>query len=403
MSDRPTRHEVGNSREASATRCLAALAFLNFVVVTSEFSVVGMLPAMVADLGISVRSSAYFVSVFAVSASLLGPILSFYAQVLEPRFFLLASASAYVVSNGVIALWPDFYVILFMRAIQGALLPAVVGVSAVLALRLAGSHRDAWAISRLNVGVVAVSIIGIPLCAQLAQDLQWSFSFALLAALAAMAAGALSVVLVRDSSPVERLSGSALRAVLNQNFQLQLLVSFLVFSALFCAYSYITILLSDALGGQDQWLASLLFIFGVSGVFGNNLAGRYAGQSLVTTSFTVLALLAGAISAIVLMQGNILIPLVIVIAWGAAHSAAFVVTQLRMLREGKDSATVAMALNIASCNLGIATGAAVGAWSFETFGPGGLLFATLGFFSVGAGLYSAVLNRRGLPNSLQRD
>ena len=191
--------------------------------------------------------------------------------------------------------------------------------------------------------------------------------------------------------------------MLNQNFQLHLLVSFLVFSALFCAYSYITILLGEALGTQDKWLASLLLIFGLSGVIGNNLAGRYAGRSLVTTSFTVLTLLACAISAIVLMQANILVLLVIVIVWGAAHSAAFVVTQLRMLREGKGSATVAMALNIASCNLGIATGAAVGAWSFEAFGPGRLLIATLGFLSVGAGLYSTVLTQRGLPNSLQPD
>ncbi|MBY6071096.1 MFS transporter [Marinobacter salsuginis] len=403
MSDRATRHEVGDSREASATRCIAALAFLNFVVVTSEFSVVGMLPAMAADLGISVQSSAYFVSVFAVSASLLGPVLSFYAQALEPRFFLLAAASGYVVSNGVIALWPDFHVILFMRAIQGALLPAVVGVSAALALRLAGAQRDAWAISRLNVGVVAVSIIGIPLCAQIAQGLRWSYSLALLAALAAVAAFALSKVVVREDRPIERLSGSALKAVLNQNFQLHLLVSFLVFSALFCAYSYITILLGDVLGAEDKWLASLLLIFGLSGVIGNNLAGRYAGHSLVATSFTVLALLAGAVSAIVLVQANILVLLVIVIAWGAAHSAAFVVTQLRMFREGKGAATVAMALNIASCNLGIATGAAVGAWSFEAFGPDGLLTATLGFLSVGAGLYSVVLTQRVLPNSLQPD
>lgn len=403
MSDCPTGHEVENSREASATRCIAALAFLNFVVVTSEFSVVGMLPAMAADLSISVQSSAYFVSVFALSASLLGPVLSFYAQSLEPRFFLLAAASGYVVSNGVIALWPDFYVILFMRATQGALLPVVIGVSAALALRLAGAQRDAWTISRLNVGVVAVSIIGIPLCAQIAQGLRWSYSFALLAALAAVAAFTLSKVLVRDDSPIERLSGSALKAVLNQNFQFHLLVSFLVFSALFCAYSYITILLGEALRGQDKWLACLLLIFGLSGVIGNNLAGRYAGRSLVATSFTVFALLACATSAIVLMQVNIVILLVIVIAWGAAHTGAFVVTQLRLLREGKDSSTVAMALNIASCNLGIATGAAAGAWSFKAYGPSGLLLATLGFLSVGAGLYSFILTRLVLPNSLQYD
>lgn len=403
MSDCPTDHEVGNSREASATRCIAALAFLNFVVVTSEFSVVGMLPAMAADLSISVQISAYFVSMFALSASLLGPVLSFYAQSLEPRFFLLAAASGYVVSNGVIALWPDFYVILLMRAIQGALLPVVIGVSAALALRLAGDQRDAWAISRLNVGVVTVSIIGIPLCAKIAQSLRWSYSFALLATLAAVAAFTLSKMLVRDDSPIERLSGSALKTVLNQNFQLHLLVSFLVFSALFCAYSYITILLGEALRGQDKWLASLLLIFGLSGVIGNNLAGRYAGRSLVATNFTVLALLACAISAIVVMKANILKLFVIIIAWGSAHSAAFVMTQLRILREGKNSTTVAMALNIASCNFGIATGAALGAWSFEAYGSNGLLLATLGFLFVGAGFYIVVLTQQKISVALQQD
>ena len=393
MSDCLKLGRVGDLREATAKRRIAALAFLNFVVVTSEFSVVGMLPAMAADLGISIQSSAYFVSVFAISASLLGPVLSVYAQSLEQRLFLLMAASGYVVSNGVIVLWPDFHVILFMRAVQGALLPAVVGVSAALALRLVGAQRDAWAISRLNVGVVAVSIIGIPLCAQIAQGLQWSYSMALLAALAAVAAFALSKLLLRDDTPVERLSGSALKAVLNQNFQLHLLVSFLVFSALFCAYSYITILLAEALGAQDKWLASLLLLFGLSGVIGNNLAGRYAGHALVHTTFTTLLLLACAISAVVLMNANILILPAIVIVWGATHTAAFLVTQLRIMREGERSATVAMSLNIASCNLGIATGAAIGAWSFEAFGPDGLLIATLFFLCAGAGLYWFVTKR----------
>lgn len=381
-------------KEAPAKQCIAALAFFNFIVVTSEFSVVGMLPAMAADLGISVQSSAYFVSVFAISASLLGPVLSYYVQALDPRFFLLGSALAYVVSNSVIALLPEFYVILFVRAFQGALLPAVIGVSAVLAARVAGAGREAWAISRLNVGVVAVSIVGIPLCAQFAQDQHWSYSFVLLAALAAVATWSLSKVLMRDDNPVKRTSHKVLESVLNQNFLLHLLVSFLIFSAMFCAYSYITVLLNDALGTQNKWLAGMLFIFGLSGVIGNNLSGRHAEHSLVKTTSTVLVLLACSVSAVILNNANIFLLFVIVIVWGAAHTAAFVVTQLRIMRAAENSATVAMALNIASCNFGIATGAALGAWSFEAFGQSGLLLATLCFLSVGAGLYRFVLMRK---------
>jgi predicted MFS family arabinose efflux permease len=91
------------------------------------------------------------------------------------------------------------------------------------------------------------------------------------------------------------------------------------------------------------------------------------------------------------MKANILILFVIIIAWGSAHSAAFVMTQLRILREGKNSTTVAMALNIASCNFGIATGAALGAWSFE------------GFLFVGAGFYIVVLTQQKISVALQQD
>lgn len=57
-----------------------ALVFTAFVFITSEFIVVGVIPEMAADLGISLAEAGSFLAWFALAAALLGPPMTMLAS-----------------------------------------------------------------------------------------------------------------------------------------------------------------------------------------------------------------------------------------------------------------------------------------------------------------------------------
>lgn len=88
----------------SITLAIGLLAFTLFVIVSSEFMVMGLLPAMASDLNISLAKAGWFVTCFALAASLLGPALTIPTGRYNPRNFLIISVIIFAVSNLVIAL-----------------------------------------------------------------------------------------------------------------------------------------------------------------------------------------------------------------------------------------------------------------------------------------------------------
>ncbi len=136
-------------REPAATRrgtrahfalAIILLAFAMFVVVTTEFVVVSLLPAMASDLKVSLAEAGWFVTWFALAAALLGPPLTMLAGRCDPRHVLVAAAIVFAAGNLAIALVPHYSVVVAVRVLQGCALPAIASVAIVAAARLAGAR-----------------------------------------------------------------------------------------------------------------------------------------------------------------------------------------------------------------------------------------------------------------------
>lgn len=140
---------------SSFTLAVGLLAFTIFVIVTTEFVVVGLLPAMAKDLNLSLAEAGWFVTWFALAAALLGPPLTMLAGRCDPRHVLITAAIIFAAGNLAIALAPHYFIVVAVRLLQGCALPAVVSVASVAAARLAGAEREGWAGSPLSVICVA--------------------------------------------------------------------------------------------------------------------------------------------------------------------------------------------------------------------------------------------------------
>lgn len=372
MSGEPAEAPAGAAPHAQGfTLAVVLLAFAMFVVVTTEFVVVGLLPAMARDLNVSLAEAGWFVTHFALAAAVLGPPLTMLAGRSDPRHVLVTATTVFAAGNLAIALAPHYSVVVIVRVLQGCALPAVASVAIVAAARFAGAGREGWAASLVNTGVVGATVLGVPVGAMVADKVGWSASFAGLALLGIISAGLLAVrfpPMTTEKQPSILTEASLLRQPI---FLTHLVLSGAIFAAMFAGYSYIAALLGTVAGLDGLTVAWALTGFGVAGVVGNWVAGRLVDRDPLAATAWVALVLMLAMVAVAPAGARLPMSLVAVVGlWGAAHMAAFVVSQVRIMAAAREAPAFAMALNISVCNLGIGLGATLGGRIVDHYGVG---------------------------------
>ncbi len=383
---------------------VSLLAFANFAIVTTEFVVVGLLPAMAGDLGLSLPTTGWLVTSFALAAALLGPPLTVLADRYAARHVFLAATLIFTVGNLLTVLVPDIGVLIAVRIVQGSVLPAFVSVASVTAARLTTPDRQGWAISLVNLGVAATTVLGIPIATVVADTAGWRVSFAGLAGLGLVSAGLIAVWFPRATTTQTPPAGNATTLLRHTGFLVHLLLSGVLFTAMFVAYTYIAAFLGTAAGFDGTTIGGLLMGFGIAGVFGNGLAGRLVDRDPLATSLAVAGALTVLLTSVALAAQRPTLLVVLVLLWGIAHMAAFVASQVRVAQAGKAAPAFAMSLNISVCNLGIALGATLGghivdAYGLDRIGYGGSVIAGVAFAIAAAMLATRLRGKHRRPDS----
>jgi MFS transporter, DHA1 family, inner membrane transport protein len=364
------RAATGLAAAGSLAGPAAMVACATAVVVTTEFIVVGVLPEMARDLGVGVVEAGRFVSWFALASALLGPPLTIVASRMEPRRVVALGLWAFALGNLAAALAPGYALILAVRVVQGAVLPALVSVGSVAIARLAGPGQEGRAVALVYLGVVVALVLAVPGGVVLAEHGGWRTSFLCLALLAAIAAAILGAAFPRLGTSGPASIAAQARIMRRPMLQAHLGLSALLFAAMFAAYSYLAAFLETVAGFDGGRIAAALMGFGIAGVLGNWIAGRVVDRGPTAASAGVAFVLMLAMAAVSL-AGDRLLPLVALLAvWGAAHTAAFLVCQVRVMLAAPVAPAFASSLNIAACNLGIAAGAEAGGWIVGQHGIG---------------------------------
>jgi predicted MFS family arabinose efflux permease len=339
----------------------AMLAFATAVVVTTEFIVVGLLPAMTRDLDIGMVEAGRFVSWFALASALLGPPLTIAASRAPPRRVVAAALCVFALGN-VAATLPSYPMILAVRVVQGATLPVLVSVGSVALADLAGPGREGRAVALVYLGVVVALVLAVPAGVIVAEHGGWRLSFLCLALLAAVAAALVGTGFPRLTTAAPASIATQAQIMRQPMVQAHLALSALLFAAMFAAYSYLAAFLETVAGFDGERIAVALMGFGGAGVLGNWIAGRVVDRGPTAASAGVALVLMLAMAAVSLAGGSLALLLPLLAVWGAAHTATFLLCQVRVMLAAPGAPAFAASLNIAACNLGIAAGAAAGGW-----------------------------------------
>lgn len=383
---------------------VSVLAVAAFVIVTTEFLLVGLLPALARDLAVSVSTAGQLVTLFAVIVMLFGPPLTAWLAHQERKRLFVGVLLLFAASNALAAMAPNLWTLAIARIAPALALPVFWGTASETAAQLAGPQRASRAVARVYLGISGAMLFGIPLGSVAGEAMGWRGAFWVLAALCLLVAALLQVTMpTLAATPRVRLAEQA-RILRDPFFVGHVLLSVAVFTAMFTGYTYLAAVLETIAQVPSAHVGWWLMGFGAVGLGGNWLGGLWVDRRpLVTTAIFSVLLAVGMVATVLL--ASVPVGLVFALAvWGVANTALYPVCQIRVMKSAPQAQALAGTINVSAANGGIALGALLGGASIPLWGLGSVAWvgAAVAWVAALAALWMAQrlrAQRLSLPTS----
>ena len=364
-------------------KSLIALAFGTLGLGIAEFTMMGILPYVAADLDISIPTAGHFISAYALGVCFGAPIL-LWARRYPLKHILLGLMALMMVGNLCASVSTSYWMLLAARFISGLPHGAYFGVASIVASRLADEGRGAEAVSIMVAGMTVANLFGVPLGTSLSHLLSWRVTFLLV--------GLWSVIVLyyiwRWVPHVQGLQDTGFKG---QFRFLRRPAPWLVLGAtalgnggVFCWYSYINPLLTDVSGFSSESITSLMVLAGFGMVAGNLISGRFSDRYTPgRVAMTVQGALCAILLLIFLLSSNPWCSALLMTLCTAGLFAVSSPEQVLIIRvapggEMLGGAAVQMAFNLGNAVGAYAGGLAVGA-GYQYTALLGVPFALCGF------------------------
>ncbi|RSD10688.1 MFS transporter [Amycolatopsis eburnea] len=376
---------------------LLALAISAFGIGTTEFVIMGLLPEVAADFGVSIPSAGLLISGYALGVVVGAPVLTALASRVPRKTVLVALMGLFIAGNVLSALAPSYGLLMTGRVVAALSHGAFFGVGSVVAASLVAPAKQASAIALMFTGLTVANVLGVPAGTALGQAFGWRSTFWVVSALGvAGAVGILALVPHQEPAPGAGLRGE-LAVFRRPQVWLALIMTALGFAGVFASFTYIAPMMTEVAGFSSGAVTWLLVLFGGGLFAGNLLGGRAADRKLMPSLYVILAALAVVLVAFV-FTAHAKVPAAITIAlFGAAGFATVPPLQARVMAKAEGAPALASAANIAAFNLGNAGGAWLGG---QAIGAGlgytapNWIGAALAAAGLAVALVSGLLDRR---------
>ncbi|BCJ62324.1 MFS transporter [Micromonospora endophytica] len=340
---------------------LYVLFVCSFAVATAEFVLVGLLPQVAADLGVSVPAAGQLVTAYMIVVTVGGPVAAVLTRRL-PRRELLAATMALATVSAVASAMATSYPMLLTARLGSALAQALfMAVASQVAMAAVPPERQTVAVARVFGGFALATVLGLPVGSLIGEAYGWPVTFVVVAGMAAVGLLGVIVFCPRIAAPPPAGVRDSVGALTRPAILAGLGVTLLALTGFVAAFTYVAPMLRDVTGLSPGWVSIGLVGYGLGTIAGNLLAGRVRPDSITRR----LPLAVGALALILLAQ-PLLLPVAPLALVGLAllGAATFVVVPLvqTWLMGQVDAATTGLvaAVNISVAGAAGALGAALG-------------------------------------------
>lgn len=340
-----------------------------FIVGMVEMMVAGIMNLMSSDLHVSEAIIGQLVTLYAITFAVAGLILVKLTNRFSPRMVLLWALLTFVVGNIIIAIAPNFSILVIGRILSSAAAALiVVKILALTALLTAPQHRGKM-IGIVYSGFSGANVFGVPIGTVIGDLVGWRYTF-LFIVIISLFVGILMYIYVPKlsdhlSSNTDMETGSnrsnAYSKVLRPVEVTKYLgITFLLLVANSVTFIYINPLILSG-GHQLSFVSIALLINGIAGVIGTSMGG-FLSDRLTSKRWLVIAT---AVFIVMMLILNMFLPgtgllLMIIFIWNIMQWSTNPAVQSGIIEHVEGDTSQVMSWNMSSLNAGIGIGGIVG-------------------------------------------
>ena len=384
---------------------ILALAIASFCIGTTEFVIMGLLPEVAADLGVSIPSAGLLVTGYALGVVFGAPIVAVATARLRRKPVLIGLTTMFVIGNLFCAIAPGYWTLMAARVFTALGHGAFFGIGSVVAASLVPRNKRASAMALMFAGLTLSNILGVPAGTALGEAFGWRSTF-----LAVVGIGLISVAAIAwlvPSDVTEPSSGGLLgevRVLGKLQVWLGMLISATASASLFAVFTYIKPYLTDVSGLSTSAVTWVLLLFGGGMTIGNIIGGRLADWKLMPTVIGTLLMLAVLLLGFAQFGAIAVVAIAVVFLWGLLVFVVVPPLQIRVVEAASEAPNLAATLNQGAFNVGNASGAWIGGIALSW----GVSYANLPFvgsalalLAVAIAVLSQALDRAAIVATVQ--
>ena len=349
---------------------LIILAAGVFGILNTEMGFIGILPYIAEHYQVSIVQAGWLISLFALGVAAAGPAMPLFMSRFNRRNVMVFILGLFTICSVAAVFTDNFYVLLAMAF--------------TVAAGLARPGEEPKMVAKINMGVAAGMVAGVPVSNFLAEEISLAASMAFFAI--ATFTVLLATLLYVPSMPVkERLSyGSQLSVLKKPSVWTSIAAVIFLNGSIFGVFNYLAEYLGAVSGIAPTIISILLFVYGICNILGSLLAGNLL---TVRPLATVKAFpFAAALIYLVMLSGGSAWPFMgaVVVFWGILAGINGNINQYWISRAAPEAPDFANGLFLTAANLGCVFGTTVSGKFIEALGTSYVVLGGLVFCAVAA-------------------
>lgn len=258
---------------------LLALTLSAFAIGTTEFVIVGLLPTIGADLGVSLPSAGLLVSLYALGVAIGAPVLTALTGKVPRKLLLLSLMVLFTLGNLLAWQAPSYESLVLARIVTGLAHGVFFSIGSTIATSLVPKEKAASAIAIMFTGLTVALVTGVPLGTIIGQHFGWRETFLAVSTLGLIAfIGSLLYVPknIAHSKPASLLQ--QLQVLKQPRLLLVYAMTAVGYGGSFIAFTYLAPILQDISGFSAGTVSLVLLVYGISVAIGNIWGGKLADK-----------------------------------------------------------------------------------------------------------------------------
>ncbi|HGM5835997.1 TPA: MFS transporter [Serratia marcescens] len=353
---------------------LLALTISAFAIGTTEFVIVGLIPTIAEQIGVTVPSAGLLVAIYALGVAIGAPVLTALTSRIPRKLLLVGLMVLFTLGNLLAWQSPSYESLVIARLLTGLAHGVFFSIGSTIATSLVAKEKAASAIAIMFGGLTVALVTGVPLGTFIGQQFGWRETFLAVSLIGAVATVA-SIILVPNNIKNQGSAGvrEQMKVLTHPRLLLIYAITALGYGGVFTTFTFLAPMMQELAGFSAPTVSWILLAYGVAvavgNIWGGKLADRHGAVRALSFIFAALAvlLLVFQFTASHSIAALLTVIAMGVFAFGNVPGLQVYVVQ-RAAQYTPNAVDVASGLNIAAFNIGIALGSVIGGQTVASLG-----------------------------------